>query len=223
MITRKSELGTRNKSKTHGLWALGLMLLILVFSAALLADDVTTTVQPAVAATAAPAAKPAVKKHAKVKPKKAAPAAETAASEPVTQAAEPAAVTASAAALSVTTGAKVLTYEECYSIAAEKNRDYKIAKLDKSMAEAELAKAAASFGPTMSLGASYDPMNVQAPLLMPYGSEGYRIFAPLFAPALLPPPPAPLMLSGLFPRIYLHRACLPDPADIYFRKDPVRF
>jgi outer membrane protein len=189
-------------------------ILIIVFTAGAFADDVTTTVQPAPAATAAPAAKPAVKKPAKMKKKKAVPAATaapTAEPQAVTQAAEPAAVT-TVAASAVTTGAKVLTYDECYNMAAEQNRDYKIAKLDKSVAEAELAKAAGSFGPTMSLGASFEPINIQAPLVMQPGSSGYPIFAALYKVAGIPLAPDQPIAMNLFPAYtYMARVSLTQP------------
>lgn len=53
---------------------------------------------------------------------------------------------------------KILTFDDCYRIALENNRDYKIAKLEKAIAEAQLAKAAAGFGPTISLMAGYEPI-----------------------------------------------------------------
>jgi outer membrane protein len=213
---RNSELGIRNKSKTHGLCATGFAILIFIFSAAIvLADDVTATAQPAPAATAIPAAKPAVKKHAKAKPKKAVPAATavpTAAPESVTQAAEPAAVTITAVASAAAAGAKVLTYDECYNIAAEKNRDYKIARLDKTMAEAELFKAAASFGPTLSLGAQYEPLNVTAPEIIPPGSAMYDAFYQLYKLAgVTPTAGSPISLSLYQPSYYAARITLTQP------------
>jgi outer membrane protein TolC len=53
---------------------------------------------------------------------------------------------------------QLLTFDDCYRIATENNRDYKIAKLDKAIAEAQLAKGAAGFGPTISLMAGYEPI-----------------------------------------------------------------
>ena len=60
----------------------------------------------------------------------------------------------------VTVTAQVgLTFDECYKLAAENNRDYKIAGLDKAVAEAQLTKAAGSFGPTVSLSGGYQPFS----------------------------------------------------------------
>ena len=68
-----------------------------------------------------------------------------------------------------------LTFDECYKLAAENNRDYKIAGLDKAVAEAQLTKAAGSFGPTVSLSGGYQPFSKASMLVLP---------ANLFGPGL---------------------------------------
>jgi outer membrane protein TolC len=190
---------------------------VIFFTAALLADDVTPTAQPA------------VKKIHKIKKSKStasavAPVAvtQTAAPESVTPAAAPASVTPSAAQ-SVSVSAIViaqpsvqvataLTFEDCYKIASDKNRDFKIANLDKTISEAELSKAVASFGPSITLSGSYEPENVQAPLVIPYGSAEYGMFAGLYQSAgITPTAGAPLSLS-LFPSYYyMSRVTLTQP------------
>ncbi|MCE5300561.1 MAG: TolC family protein [Spirochaetia bacterium] len=51
----------------------------------------------------------------------------------------------------------VLTYDEAYKRASEFNREYRSAKLDKEISEAQLQKAAAGFGPTVSLVGQAEP------------------------------------------------------------------
>ena len=200
------------KLTTHVITAL---FAVIFFTAALLADDVT------------PTARPAVKKIHKVKKAKAAAATpvavtQTAAPESVTPAASPAAVT-QGASQSVSMSAIAiaqpsvevatnLTFEDCYKIAADKNRDFKIANLDKSISEAELSKAVASFGPSITLSGSYEPENVQAPLVIPYGSPEYGIFSGLYQSAgITLTAGAPLSLS-LYPSYYyMSRVTLTQP------------
>ena len=75
------------------------------------------------------------------------------AAAPVTPAAE------AAAAPQASASGKTLTFDECYDLAAQNNRDFRMAKLDKVVAEAGLQKAIASFGPSMSLAGGYTPVN----------------------------------------------------------------
>jgi|DewCreStandDraft_4_1066084.scaffolds.fasta_scaffold09342_5 outer membrane protein TolC len=65
-----------------------------------------------------------------------------------------------------------LTFDECYKIAYENNRDFKIAKLDKQIAEAQLQKAAAAYGPTISLMGSYQPVYKASIIEIPAGVFG---------------------------------------------------
>ncbi len=50
-----------------------------------------------------------------------------------------------------------LNFDDCYELALKNNKDFKIAKLDKEIAEAQLAKAIASFGPIVTLTGGYQP------------------------------------------------------------------
>jgi outer membrane protein TolC len=105
-----------------------------------------------------------------------------------------------------------LSYEDCLRIAGDLNRDFKIAKLDKSIAESELSKAAASFGPSITVSGSYEPENVQAPLIIPYDSAEYGMFASLYKSAgITLTAGAPLSLS-LYPAYYyMSRVTLTQP------------
>jgi outer membrane protein TolC len=67
---------------------------------------------------------------------------------------------------------KELTFDDCYKIAYENNRDFKIAKLDKQIAEAQLQKAAAGFGPSVSLVGSYQPIYKSMIIEIPAGVFG---------------------------------------------------
>lgn len=80
---------------------------------------------------------------------------------------------------------KVLTHQDCYNLALSKNRDFKMAKLDKEISEAQLAKAASSFGPVVNLTAGYQPfykaffieipagVMCPAPVSFPMGTQNY--------------------------------------------------
>ncbi len=59
--------------------------------------------------------------------------------------------------------ALILTYDDCYKMASEKNRDFRMAKMDKIIAESEMQKGIAAFGPSISLSGGYEPINVPAP------------------------------------------------------------
>lgn len=48
-----------------------------------------------------------------------------------------------------------LSFDDFAALCAENNREFKMAKLDKEIAEAQLGQAAASFGPTISLEGGY--------------------------------------------------------------------
>ena len=111
-------------------------ILIFAFSGAVLAAD------------ASPKAKSAGRAAVKTAPAAALTAVETAA---------PAPVTLETAAASGTITAATLSFDDCFKLASEKNRDYKMAVLDMAVAEAQLAKAAGSFGPTISVSAGYEP------------------------------------------------------------------
>jgi outer membrane protein len=88
----------------------------------------------------------------------------------VTPAAQPA-VTAVAGAAPAVSG-KTMTFDDCYNLAAEKNRDYRIAQLDKTIAEAQLSKAVASFGPSMTLMGGYEPILKSMGMILPANSFG---------------------------------------------------
>jgi len=72
--------------------------------------------------------------------------------------------------------AVILTYDDCYKMASEKNRDFRMAKLDKAIAESEMQKGIASFGPSISLSGGYEPIYVPAPTVP--GSLFYNFFGP---------------------------------------------
>ncbi len=61
----------------------------------------------------------------------------------------------------------VLSFDDCYKMASDKNRDFKIAKLDMTAAEAQLAKGAASFGPTISIMGGYEPFTKLSTSIFP--------------------------------------------------------
>lgn len=67
---------------------------------------------------------------------------------------------------------KVLNFNDCYQLALQNNREFRIAKLDKEIAEAQLGKALASFGPTVSLMAGYQPIYKAAYIEIPAGVFG---------------------------------------------------
>lgn len=115
-------------------------------------------------------------------------------------------VTATAAAQSqvntangLTATAKVLTYDDCYKMASENNRDFRMAKLDKTIAESEMQKGIAAFGPSISVSGGYEPVNVQAPEVFQPGTMNYEIFAKMLG--LPPDSTAPISLS-LIPAYY---------------------
>lgn len=82
---------------------------------------------------------------------------------------------------------KILTYQDCYNLALENNREFKMAKLDKEIAEAQLAKAVSAFGPVVSLTGGYQPfykaMFIEIPagvmgpsaISFPMGTQNYYI------------------------------------------------
>jgi len=67
---------------------------------------------------------------------------------------------------------KVLSFKECYLLALKNNREYKMAKLDREISEAQLAKAVASFGPVVSLTGGYEPFYKVAYIEIPAGVMG---------------------------------------------------
>jgi len=74
---------------------------------------------------------------------------------------------------------KALTLENCYQLALEKNKDFLIAGEDKKAAEAQLSKAAANFGPTVSLMGGYEPvykavyLTIPGTGTLPMGTQSY--------------------------------------------------
>ncbi|MEI7541813.1 MAG: TolC family protein [bacterium] len=80
----------------------------------------------------------------------------------------------------------VMSFDDCYKMAAEKNRDYKIAGLDKTAAEAQLSKATGSFGPTIVIAGGYEPFSKLASTLLPANSFGPGFPASDTALALMP-------------------------------------
>ncbi len=67
---------------------------------------------------------------------------------------------------------KILTFEDCYKLAIENNREFKMAKLDKEIAEAQIAKAVSSFGPVVSLTGGYQPFYKAMIIEIPAGVMG---------------------------------------------------
>ena len=181
------------------------MVLGLMAAAPVFADNVTPTAKPAVKA-----------KAVKTKRNKTAIAMATAVPAPTEIPAVPETVTSAAAAAispvvsvssqTATAGAK-LTFEDCYNLAAEKNRDFKIAKLDKSISEAQLSRAAGAFGPSINISGSWDPENVTAPLIILPGAPGYSAFAKAFSV----PEGTPLSISLSPDYYYAARISLTQP------------
>ncbi len=67
---------------------------------------------------------------------------------------------------------KGMTYEDCYDMAAEQNLDYKMAKMDKAVSEAQFQKAIGGFGPTVSISGGYEPVYKASTLEIPAGVFG---------------------------------------------------
>ena len=168
--------------------------MIVLFGGSILASDVTPTAKPAV--------KKAAVKMSKARAMATAVPATTAVSETVT--AVPETIIAVPAVVTATAGA-VLTFEDCYKLAAEKNRDYKIAGLDKAAAEAQLAKAAGSFGPTITLAGAYEPDAKLSTIILRKGSFG----SPPLNSEYIPAVDAPLSLMPLY--YYSARVSLTQP------------
>ncbi len=204
----KMKISSKNKIVSRILTAM--IALSFTASSAVFADDVTPTAKPAIKA-----------KAAKTKKNKTAVAMATAVPAPAEQATSPETITSAAAtavspaaeaAAQTTTAGSGLTFEDCFKIAAEKNRDYKIAKLDKSIAEAQLSKAAAAFGPSVTISGSWEPENVQAPLVVAPGSPEYGIFKGMYEGAgYTVPPGVPLSLSLMPAYYYMARVSLTQP------------
>jgi outer membrane protein len=117
------------------------------------------------------AAKPAVKAKT-VKLKKAVVKVEPTAVPTETATEAPASVTETAVPQTQTKTAGSLNFDDCFKLASEKNRDYKIAGLDKAAAEAQLSKAVASFGPTINVMGGYEPGAKLSTILVPAGTFG---------------------------------------------------
>jgi outer membrane protein TolC len=160
--------------------------MIVLFGGSVLAADVT------------PTAKPANKKAAAKISKARATAVPSATEVPETATAVPETITAAPVASTVTAAA-VMTFDDCYKLASEKNRDYKIAGLDKAAAEAQLAKAAGSFGPTITISGAYEPDAKLSTIILPANSFG----------AGNPPVDAPLSIMPLY--YYSARVSLTQP------------
>jgi outer membrane protein len=102
--------------------------------------------------------------------------------EEVTQTAKDMTVTAGTAvvpavAAAMTVSAQVLTFDDCYKLAEEFNREFRMAKLDKQIAEAKLGEATSMFGPTISAAGGYQPVNKSQALVIPAGYFG--LIAPM--------------------------------------------
>jgi outer membrane protein TolC len=178
--------------------------LLFTLSIPAIADDVTPVSQPVVKAK--------IKTAKKAKAAPVATPAPTAAPEAVTPAAAVNVTPAAAAVETPAAGGVKLTFEDCFKLASEKNRDFKIAKLDKSVAEAQLSKAAGSFGPTISISGSWEPENVQAPLVVAPNSPEYAIFKGMYEGAgYTVPPGVPLSLSLMPAYYYMARVSLTQP------------
>lgn len=67
---------------------------------------------------------------------------------------------------------KVLSFQDCYLLALKNNVEFKMAKLDKEIAEANLSKVVASFGPVVSLTGGYQPFYKAANIEIPAGVFG---------------------------------------------------
>ncbi|MCX8093075.1 MAG: TolC family protein [Candidatus Goldbacteria bacterium] len=65
-----------------------------------------------------------------------------------------------------------LTYQECYELALKNNREFKMAQLDKQIAEAQMAKAIAAFGPVVSITGGYEPFYKATVIEIPAGVFG---------------------------------------------------
>ena len=165
------------------------VLIIALFGGLILAADVTPTAKPAVKKAAA---------KASTKARAMATAVPAATAVPETVTAIPETITAAPAASTVTAAA-ALTFDDCFKLASENNRDYKIAGLDKAAAEAQLAKAAGLFGPTIVIAGAYEPDAKLSTIILPANS---------FGPGN-PPVDAPLSLMPLY--YYSARVSLTQP------------
>lgn len=130
-----------------------ILLSIFVIAGGIFAADVTPTAKPVVK-------KAVVKTISKAKASATAVPVQKAVAEAVTPQAEPKAETVTAQVVpadDTTTAQDVLSFDDCYKLAAEHNRDYKMAGLDKAVSEAQLSKATGMFGPTVSVSGGWEP------------------------------------------------------------------
>ncbi len=78
-----------------------------------------------------------------------------------------------------TLNSKALSLDDCYNMALTGNKEFMIAGEDKAAAEAQLSKAAASFGPTISIMGGYEPiykavfLTIPGMGTLPLGTQSY--------------------------------------------------
>jgi outer membrane protein TolC len=65
-----------------------------------------------------------------------------------------------------------LTFDDSYKLAEEFNREFRMAKLDKQIAEAKLGEATSMFGPTITAGGGYQPIYKSQTIPLPANSFG---------------------------------------------------